>query len=152
MMAQDPRTLFDLYAMPVAGGTPIPLLNQPYNEYEGEVSPNGKWLAYLSNESNRPELYVTDFPGAHAKFQVSSDGANWHAWSRDGKHLYFANGGKLLAAEIRNPATLELGNAETVTTLDAAQPVAFAPRRPLARPETGKRRPHRAAPHSPEFP
>jgi Tol biopolymer transport system component len=127
MMAQDPKTLFDLFAFPVAGGAPIPLLTQPYNEYEGEVSPNGKWLAYLSNESNRPELYVTDFSGAHAKFQVSSDGANWHAWSRDGKHLYFANGGKLLAAEIRNPATLELGNAETVTTLDAAQPVAFAP-------------------------
>jgi Tol biopolymer transport system component len=127
MMGQDPKTLFDLYAQPVAGGKAIPLLTQSYNEYEGEVSPNGKWMAYFSNESGRPELYVTDFPGIHSKFQISSDGAYWHAWSRDGKHLCFANGNKLLASEISNPDTMEFSNIETVATLDGVQPVAFAP-------------------------
>ena len=127
VVAQDPKTQFDLYAQPVAGGEAIPLLTQSYNEYNGEVSPNGKWMAYFSNESGRPELYVTDFPGIHSKFQISSDGAYWHAWSRDGKHLYYANGNKLLASEIRNPDTMEFSNIETVATLDGVQPVAFAP-------------------------
>lgn len=127
VMAQDPKTQFDLYAQPVDGGKEIPLLTQSYNEYDGLVSPNGKWMAYFSNESGRAELYVTDFPGVHSKFQISSDGAYWHAWSHDGKHLYFANGNKLLASEIRNPDTMEFSNTETVTTLDGVQPVAFAP-------------------------
>jgi Tol biopolymer transport system component len=127
LMNQDPKTLLDLYALPVAGGKAIPLLTQAYSEYGGEVSPNGKWLAYFSNESGRPELYVTDFPGIHSKFQVSSDGAYWHSWSHDGKHLYFANGNKLLASEIRNPDTMEFSNMETVTTLDGVQPVGFGP-------------------------
>ncbi len=127
MTAQDPKTLFDLYAQPIAGGKPIPLLNQSYNEYDGEVSPNGKWMAYFSNESGRTELYVTDFPAVHAKRQISSDGAYWHAWSRDGKHLYFANGNKLLASEIHNPETMEFSNTENIATLDGLQPVALGP-------------------------
>jgi len=84
-------------------------------------------MAYFSNESGRTELYVTDFPGVHAKRQISSDGAYWHAWSRDGKHLYFANGSKLFASEIRNPDTMEFSNTENVATLDGLQPVSLGP-------------------------
>ncbi len=121
---QDPKTLFDIYAQPVDGSKPIPLLTQSYDERDGEVSPNGKWMAYISNESGRIEVYITDFPGAHSKLQVSSEGAFWHAWSHDGKRLYFANGKKLMATEIRNPETMELGGTAMVTMLDA-QPLAF---------------------------
>jgi len=124
---QDPKNQLDIYAQPADASKPIPLLTQPYNEYGGEVSPNGKWMAYFSNESGRVELYVTDFPGAHSKWQISSDGAYWHSWGRDGKRLYFANGDKLLAAEIRSPDTMELGKTEMVTTLEGIQPVDFAP-------------------------
>jgi len=127
LTAQDPKTQFDVYFQPTAGGKATAVLNQPYNEYEGEVSPNQKWMAYFSNESGRTELFVTDFPGVRSKLQISSDGAFWHAWSHDGKHLYFANGNKLLAAELRNPGTMEFGATETVTTLDGATPVGFAP-------------------------
>jgi Tol biopolymer transport system component len=121
---QDPKTLFDIYAQPVDGSKPIPLLAQSYDERDGVVSPNGKWMAYLTDESSRLELYVTDFPGAHSKMQVSSEGGFWHAWSRDGKRLYFANGKKLMATEVRNPETMELGGTTPVTTLDA-QPLGF---------------------------
>jgi eukaryotic-like serine/threonine-protein kinase len=121
---QDPKTLFDIYAQPVDGSKPLPLLTQGYDERDGEVSPNGKWMSYVSDESGRLELYVTDFPGAHSKMQISSEGAFWHAWSHDGKRLYFANGNKLMAAEIRNPETLELGGTAVVTTIDA-EPLGF---------------------------
>jgi Tol biopolymer transport system component len=121
---QNPKTLFDIYAQPVDGSKPIPLLTQSYDERDGEVSANGKWMAYISNESGRIEVYITDFPGAHSKMQVSSEGAFWHAWSHDGKRLYFANGKKLMATEIRNPETMELGGTAMVTMLDA-QPLAF---------------------------
>jgi eukaryotic-like serine/threonine-protein kinase len=121
---QDPKTLFDIYAQPVDGGKPVPLLNQSYDERDGEVSPNGKWMAYISNESGRIEVYITDFPGAHSKMQVSSEGGFWHAWSHDGKSLYFANGKKLMVTEVRNPETMELGGTALVTTLDA-RPLGF---------------------------
>jgi Tol biopolymer transport system component len=123
---QDPKSQFDLYAVPVAGGKPLPLLTQSYNEYGGVVSPNGKWMAYFSNESGRTELYVTDFPGVHSKLQVSSGGAYWHAWSRDGKRLYFANGNKLIASEMRNPEVMEFSNTETIAKLDGFEPVSVA--------------------------
>jgi eukaryotic-like serine/threonine-protein kinase len=121
---QDPKTLFDIYAQPVDGSKPIPLLTQSYDERNGQVSPNGKWMAYDSNESGRDEIYITDFPGAHSKMQVSSEGAFWHAWSHDGKSLYFANGKKLMVTEIRNPESMELGGTALVTTLDA-RPLGF---------------------------
>ena len=70
---------------------------------------------------------MTDFPGAHAKFQISSEGASWQTWSRDGRKIYFASGNKLRTVEIRNPETFELGNTETITTLDAVDPIDFAP-------------------------
>ena len=122
---QDPKTLFDIYAQPADGGKPIPLLTQSYDERNGVVSPTGKWMAYVSDESGRAELYVTDFPGAHSKMQISSEGAFWHAWAHDGKRLYFANGNKLMAVEIRNPETMELGGTSVITTIDA-EPLGFA--------------------------
>jgi len=124
---QDPKTLNDIYAKPVTDDKPMPLLTQPYNEFLGIASPNGKWMAYFSNESGRVELYVTDFPGAHAKWQISTDGAYWFQWSRDGRRLYFANGTNLLAVGVSNPDTMELGKTEVVTKLESLQPVGFAP-------------------------
>jgi Tol biopolymer transport system component len=127
LVFQDPKTLADIYAQPLDGGPPIPLLNQPYIESDPDISPNGKWMAYSSNESGRFETYVTDFPGAHAKFQISSEGAYGHVWSRDGKRLYFANVSKLSAANIRNPETMELSSTETATMLDAERLIGIAP-------------------------
>lgn len=121
---QDPKTLFDVYAQPVDGGKPLPLLTQNYNERSGVVSPNGKWMTYISDESGRLELYMTDFPGAHSKMQITSQGASWYTWSHDGKRLYFANSGKVSAVEIRNPETMEIGGTEVITTIDS-EPLGF---------------------------
>jgi Tol biopolymer transport system component len=121
---QEPKTLFDIYAQPVDGGDPAPLLTQSYDERSGDVSPNGRWMAYLSDESGRNELYVTNFPQAHSKIQISTEGAGWHCWSRDGKQLYFSNGDKLMATDIRNPETLELGSTALIATFND-EPLGF---------------------------
>jgi Tol biopolymer transport system component len=127
LAVQEPKTQQDIWAQPVDGGKAIPLLTQPYSEVGGTVSPNGKWMAYASDESGRNELYVTDFPGVHAKLQVSTEGASWAAWAHDGKRLYFAHGDTLYAANMPNPDTLEFGNTETITTLNGVNPIAIAP-------------------------
>jgi hypothetical protein len=65
------------------------------------LSPNGKWLAYFSEESGRPEVYVTSFPAARGKWQVSSDSGTYPQWSKDGKQLYFVNGERLNVVDVR---------------------------------------------------
>ncbi|HEV8701771.1 MAG TPA: protein kinase [Candidatus Polarisedimenticolia bacterium] len=114
-----------VYAMPLTGErtprvvVPSPsaqtLLNYP------RVSPDGRWLAYSSNESGRSQVYVTSFPGGSGKWQVSSVSGDMPAWRRDGKEIYFVSGSELQAANVNaagsqfNPGTprtlARLGNA-----------------------------------------
>ena len=88
---------------------PTPFLHSPANEDGAVLSPNGKWLAYLSDESGRIEIYVTAFPGSGGKWQVSSGGGDNPSWSADGKQLYYTNGDKLMVAPIQNAETFEFG-------------------------------------------
>jgi hypothetical protein len=65
------------------------------------VSPDGKWLAYQSNETGRPEIYVKPFPDGPGKWQVSTDGGQFPRWRRDGNELFFFFNGAIIAADIR---------------------------------------------------
>jgi serine/threonine-protein kinase len=77
-----------------------PLLNQPYAETGGEISPDGRWLAYASDELGRYDVYVTDFPGCRMKRQISVDGGSEPVWSRDGERLYFKHGANIMRAAV----------------------------------------------------
>jgi Tol biopolymer transport system component len=80
---------------------PFSYLNAPYANSGGQISPDGRWLAYVSNESGRPEVYVSPFPQAKGKWQVSSTGATTPRWRRDGRELFFCGtDGILMAAEV----------------------------------------------------
>jgi len=74
---------------PAAERKPFPIANTPFEEREGQVSPDSRWVAYQSNESGRFEIYVQAFPVASGKFQVSQNGGAQVRWSADGKHLYY---------------------------------------------------------------
>ena len=75
--------------------------NASYPNSGGQISPDGSWLAYVSLESGRPEVYVTPFPQGKGKWQVSSMGATTPRWRRDGKELFFCRtDGILMAAEV----------------------------------------------------
>jgi dipeptidyl aminopeptidase/acylaminoacyl peptidase len=77
-------------------------------------SPDGRWVAYQSNESGRTEVYVVPVAG-QGKWQVSSSGGNQPRWRRDGKEIFFVNSGKLMAVEVNaTPARFETGPVRLV--------------------------------------
>jgi dipeptidyl aminopeptidase/acylaminoacyl peptidase len=89
---QDPKTNYDLYYIDLQGDRKMhPILQSPKAEIDGSISPDGKWLAYASDETGRMETYVTGFPSGTGKWQISTTGtANAGAvWSGDGRELYF---------------------------------------------------------------
>ena len=73
----------------------------PFSEAAGEISPDGRWLAYRSNESGRNEIYVRPFPDmAGGRWQVSIAGAATSRWSRNGQELFYVNSGKMMAVSV----------------------------------------------------
>jgi hypothetical protein len=111
----DPKTGQDLWILPDPMGTPgaakpYPLLQSQSNEANGQFSPDGHWIAYHSDESGHPEIYVVPFPGPGGKRQVSTAGGTLPRWRADGKEIFFiAPDQKLMAAEV----TIKGGEIQT---------------------------------------
>jgi Tol biopolymer transport system component len=87
----DAKTGFDIAITSLKDGhTVVPLIQTPFNELNAETSPDGRWLAYQSNESGQDEIYVRPFPDlARGRWQVSSAGGTRPLWSRNGRELFF---------------------------------------------------------------
>jgi len=79
----------------------VPLLQSPANEVSPALSPDGRWMAYASNESGRAEVYVRSFPGMSGRYQVSLEGGEEPVWSPRGGELFYRSGAALIAAEFR---------------------------------------------------
>jgi len=112
----DPQTGWDLWALPLDGDRkPFPFLRTKFDERRAIFSPDGKWVAYTSNESGQQEVYVRPFMGT-GQWQVSTGGGAFSKWARDGKELYyFAPDGSLIAAPVRvNGATIQPGTPVTL--------------------------------------
>ena len=85
-----------------------PYLETPFEESSGRVSPDGRWLAYRSNESGRNEIYVQPFPTPGAKVQVSTGGGIQPVWSRSGRELYYRSDSALMVARSKPGPSLSL--------------------------------------------
>jgi Tol biopolymer transport system component len=96
---------------------PVPLVQGPSDESAARLSPNGKWVAYQSTESGRPEVYVTSYPGAAAKWQVSTEGGVSPSWSADGRRLYYLADDRVFEAAVRDGASFSAGAARPVEAL-----------------------------------
>jgi Tol biopolymer transport system component len=114
----DPNTGWDIGLLPLDGkGEPTLLLHTPATEDSPAVSPDGRWIAYNSDEGGRKELFVQSFPGLGAKYQVSSGGTISTAglsaprWTRGGKELVFlaADGVTVVAVEVTAGTTFKAG-------------------------------------------
>ena len=81
-----------------------------FNQTFSQVSPDGRWVAYASNETGRMEVYVASFPAPHGKWPISKDGAAFPRWRGDSQELfYYAADGRIMAVPISGTATLEVG-------------------------------------------
>ena len=101
----------EIDAVPVSGERkPQAVLKAAFAQDHGRVSPDGRWIAYVSVESGRREVFVQSFPPAGGKWQISSGGGTEPSWRRDGKELYFLSGSKLEAVDVKvNGAGFEAG-------------------------------------------
>jgi hypothetical protein len=96
----------DILTMEVEGEeTPRPFMATEHNETAARFSPNGRWVAYTSDEDGRFGVYVTGFPGAEGKWRVSRQGATEPVWSRDGTELFFLEGRRLMVAAVTTEGT-----------------------------------------------
>ncbi len=77
-----------------------PLVQTRFADADGEVSPDGRWLAYRSNESGRNEIYARPFPSGVGRWQVSPDGGTVTRWSRNGRELFYVDRGKVMAVSV----------------------------------------------------
>jgi Tol biopolymer transport system component len=100
----------DLILMPVTGGKEVPFLNGKASETNGMISPDNKWVAYASNETGDWEVFVTSYPGAAGKWQVSRGGGTEPRWRTDGKELFYvAPGGVLTAVPVNAEGSFTSG-------------------------------------------
>jgi Tol biopolymer transport system component len=94
-------TGWDTWLLPVAGdGKPEPLITGPTAEINATLSPDGKWLAYMSSESGQPEIYVRSFPQPGRKVRVSTDLGVLPNWSRGGRELLYFSGSNWMVVDI----------------------------------------------------
>ncbi len=84
-------------------------LRTPANEGNARFSPDGRWIAYQSDESGRSEVYVAAYPGPGGRSQVSIDGGSDPVWSRDGRELFYLGGGKLMAVAVETGPKFRAG-------------------------------------------
>jgi Tol biopolymer transport system component len=96
-------TGFDLWALPMTGDRkPFVVVQTNFEERDAQFAPDGRWIAYQSNESGRTQVLVQPFPGPGGKLQVSTDGGAQVRWRADGRELFYISlDGRLMAVPIR---------------------------------------------------
>jgi serine/threonine-protein kinase len=100
---QDPipgGTGNDIWLLPLPEGAPQPYLRTPFDEAGPMFSPDGRWIAYTSNETGREEIYLRPFPGPGGKWQVSTEGGSEAVWSPSGREIFFRNGDRMMAVSL----------------------------------------------------
>jgi eukaryotic-like serine/threonine-protein kinase len=112
---ENPVTRSDLWAIDVKGQRAFrPLVQTPFRETGGRVSPDGRWLAYITDETGRAELYVVPFQAREPRWQISHGGAREAIWSRDGGELFYRNGNGMMAVKVAGTKTLSPGRPEVL--------------------------------------
>jgi serine/threonine protein kinase/Tol biopolymer transport system component len=95
----NPTSGEDLWAL-TPGGKALPLRITPFNEENGSVSPDGRWLAYNSDETGHSEVYLQSYPGGEKRVVVSSGGGFLPRWSGNGRELFYCSSGPMMVAEV----------------------------------------------------
>jgi Tol biopolymer transport system component len=112
LQVDNPRmpTQMDFWTYSAADGKATPFLQSASNETMGRFSPDGRWIAYVSNDSGKEEVYVVPFPGPGGEWQISTAGGRAPIWTRGGREIvYQAPGDEIMAVEVRAAPTFQAG-------------------------------------------
>jgi serine/threonine-protein kinase len=97
----NPGTGLDILTLTVNGTAEVtPLLQTSFQESSPSLSPDGRWLAYVSDASGQSELYVQRYPEGGRRWQISAGGGGTPRWSRDGRELYYWKGGRMMQVSV----------------------------------------------------
>jgi serine/threonine protein kinase len=100
-VSTDPQTESDIWVLGVADRKPTPFLRTRFAEAFARISPDGRWMAYMSNESGSEAVYVTRFPTPGVKWPVSTNGGSFPVWRHDSRELFYrAADGKIMAVPV----------------------------------------------------
>ena len=110
------QSLSDLYALSLQGDPqPHPVVKTSGYDGGGQFSPDGHWMAYVSNESGQFEVYVRPYPGPDRKVQVSTHGGTHPKWNKNGKELFYRDGNKMMVVDVSTrPGPHALSTARAV--------------------------------------
>ncbi len=109
----DPETGRDLYRLPLGGdGEPSALVRTPANERDGCISPDGRFLAYVSDATGQYEVYVKSLSSEEGSIPISTDGGRWPRWARSGDELYYIQGSTMIAVPIEFEPNLRAGTPQ----------------------------------------
>ena len=117
-LTSTPETRQDIWVLPLDGDPrqagaegrkPSPWLATRSNETAPMFSPDGRWLAYVSNESGRYEVYVRPYPGPGEKWQISSEGGRQPAWAHSGRELFYRIGDKMMVVDVTTGPSFSAG-------------------------------------------
>ncbi|MEP6995344.1 MAG: protein kinase, partial [Acidobacteriota bacterium] len=115
----NPGTRGDLKVVALTGDPqPRTYIATPDDESNGDFSPDGGWVAYVSDETGRKEVYAASFPDPARRFRVSADGGSQPRWSRDGKELFYVHSGQVMAVPVgRRGADPTFGQSQALFAL-----------------------------------
>ena len=119
----SPETGYDIWMLSLDGERAArPFLQSSSNESHAAFSPNGRWIAYTSDESGRQEVYVRSFPEPGAKRQVSTEGGFDPLWNPNGRELFYRREGQMIAVETKAEGELVLGTPRLLFESDSHMP------------------------------
>ncbi len=124
LMVQNPETGFDVEVLSMEGeSTTKPIIQTEFGDYCPAVSPDGRWIAYHSDASGQPEVYVRPFPNVEdGRWLISSGGGNYPVWAPTGKELFYTSFDRLMAVRIETEPFLA-GNPEILFTGNYFSPI-----------------------------
>ena len=108
----NPATGQDIWVLRLDDRKAQPFLRTRFNEGAPRFSPDGRWLAYYSDESGRKEVYVKPYPAPGGKWQISTDGGMEPVWNRNGREIFYRSGDKMMAADIASQPSFAAGKPQ----------------------------------------
>jgi Tol biopolymer transport system component len=110
----DPVTAADLYTTPAKGGALTPILRTNAYEAAAQVSPDGKWIVYVSDETGRMNIYLRPYGGTERRWTVSSQGGTHPIWSVDGRRIFYRFGDQMFAVDVTTEPEVHLGEPQVL--------------------------------------